>query len=150
MAFWTRTSRPTSEMASVSGMLLGAGFDAILRVAALLDAAVAGQRAQAFFLQDFAGGVVVEELDLRDGGCADEACVLVELRADFHAAGAGDAVRERVIRFLLLRVDARAGAEIVGAVDGNPGLDAHEVFKQHASGRPGDRAPEGISTAARP
>ena len=113
------------------GDLLGAGFDAVLREATLLDAAVAGEGAQPFFLENFAGGVVVEELDLGDGGCADEACVFVELRADFHAAGAGDAVGERVIGFLLLREDTRAGAEIVGAVDRNPGFDAHQVFEEN-------------------
>jgi hypothetical protein len=102
LAFWMITSRLTSEMALVSGMLLGADFDAVLREAALLNAAVAGQRAQALFLEDLAGGVVVEELDLGDGGRADEAGVLVELRADFHAAGAGDAVGERVVGLLLL------------------------------------------------
>ena len=130
MAFWMRTSRLMSEMALVSGNLLGADFDAVLREAALLNAAVAGESAQAFFLEDLAGGVVVEELDLGDGGCADEVGVLVELRADFHAAAAADAVGERVVGFLLLREDARAGAEIVGAVDGNPGLDGLQVFKE--------------------
>ena len=121
---WTKTSRPMSEMASVSGSCFGAGLDAVLREAALLNAAVAGERAETLFLEDFAGGVDVEELDLGDGGGADEVGVVVELRADLHAAGAGDAVGERVALLLLLREPARAGAEIVGAVDGNPGLDA--------------------------
>jgi len=74
--------------------LLGAGFDAVLRKAALLNAAVAGQRTQAVFLEDLAGGVIVEELDLGDCGRAHEAGVLVELGADFHAAGATDAPPE--------------------------------------------------------
>ena len=112
------------------GDLFGADFDAVLCEATLLDAAVAREGAQALFLEDLAGGVVVEELDLRDGGRADEVCLFVELRADFHAAAAGDAVRERVIGFLLLGEDARAGAEIVGAVDGDPGFDAHEVLEE--------------------
>ena len=110
--------------------LFGADFDAVLCEAALLDAAIAGESAQAIFLEDFAGGVIVEEFDLGNSGCADEARVLIELRADLHAAAAGDAIRERVIGFLLLREYARTGAEIVGAIDGNPGFDAHQIFKE--------------------
>ena len=72
--------------------MLGAGFNAVLREAALLNAAVAGQCAQPVLLEDLAGGVIVEELDLGDGGRAHEAGVLVELWADVHAAAAGDAI----------------------------------------------------------
>ena len=68
--------------------LLGAGFHAVLGEAALLDSTIAGQGTQAIFFEDLAGGVIVEELDLSDGGGADEVCILVELRADFHAAAA--------------------------------------------------------------
>src|ERR1035438_5019834 len=60
--------------------LLGADFDAVLGEAAFLDAAIAGERAQALFLEDFARGVIVEELDLRNRGCADEVCVRSEER----------------------------------------------------------------------
>jgi hypothetical protein len=74
------------------GNCFGADFYAVLREAALLDAAVSGQGAEAFFGEDLASGMVIEELDLGDGGCADEAGFYIELRADFHAAGAGDAV----------------------------------------------------------
>ena len=42
-----------------------------------------------------------------------------------------DAVGERVAGFLLLREYAGAGAEIVGAVDGDPGFDGHQIFKEH-------------------
>jgi hypothetical protein len=112
------------------GYLLGADFYAVLREAALLHAAVAGEGAEPLLFKDRAGGVIVEELDLSDGGCADETRVLIELRADLHAAGAGDAVGERVVDFLILREDARAGAEVVGAVDGNPGFDALEIFEE--------------------
>jgi len=101
-----------------------------LREAAFLDATIAGEGAEAVFLKDFAGGVVVEELDLGDGGRANEARVVVELRADFHAAAAGDAIRERVAGFLLLGEDAGAGTEIIGAVDGYPGFDGLEVFEE--------------------
>jgi hypothetical protein len=87
--------------------LFGADLDTVLGEAALLDAAVAGERAEAIFLEDFAGGVIVEKLDLRDGGCADEVCLLIELRADLHATATGYAVREWIIGFLLLRKDAR-------------------------------------------
>jgi hypothetical protein len=115
------------------GNLLGAGLDAVLRKSALLDTAISGKGAKALFREDFAGGVIVEEFDLGDGGGADEAGVLVELRADFHAAGAGDAVGERVIGFLLLGEDTWAGAEIVGAIDGDPCFDAHEVLKEYGA-----------------
>ena len=75
----------------------------------------------------------VEELDLGDGGCADEAGGVVELRADFHADGAADAVRQRVGCFLRLWEDARARAEIIGAVYGDPGFDGLEVFEEDAA-----------------
>src|SRR5580692_3450553 len=71
------------------GELLGAGLDAVLREAALLDAAVAGEGAEAFFFEDGAGGVRVEELDLGDGGGSDEAGDVVELGAHLHAYCAG-------------------------------------------------------------
>ncbi len=112
------------------GDLLGAGLDAVLSEAALLDSAIACEGAETLFLEDFAGWVIVEELDLGDGGGADESRFLVKLRADFHAAGAGDAIGERVIHFLLLGEDARAGTQVVRAVDGDPGFDAHEIFKE--------------------
>ena len=73
------------------GELFGARLDAVLCEAAFLDAAVTGQRAQTFFLQDFAEGIFVEQLGLRDGGGADEASLVVELRANLHADAAGDA-----------------------------------------------------------
>ena len=84
------------------GELFGAGLDAVLGEAALLDAAVAGEGAEAFFFEDCAAGVDVEELGLGDGGGADEAGGVVELGADLHADGAGDAVGERVALFLNL------------------------------------------------
>ena len=110
--------------------LLGADLDTVLRESALLHTAIAGEGAEAFFLEDFAGGVVVEELDLCDGGRADKACLLSELRTNLHAAGAGNAVGEGIADFLLLREDTRAGAEVVGAIDGNPGLNGLEVLEE--------------------
>src|SRR6266481_4188126 len=49
---------------------LGADLDAVLGVAALLDAAISGKRSQAFFREDLTGWVVVEELHLGDSGGA--------------------------------------------------------------------------------
>src|ERR1035441_3991939 len=80
--------------------LLWASLHAVLREAALLDSTLAGQRAQAFSLEHRARGVHVEELDLGDGGRADEMGGVVELRADLHAAAAGDAVGERIALLL--------------------------------------------------
>src|SRR5581483_7131180 len=88
---------------------------------------------ETFGLQGFAGFVLVEEADLRDGGGADEAGALVELRASLHAAAAGDAARERVHLFLNVGSHARAGAEVVGAVDGDPGFDGLEVLEEDAA-----------------
>src|ERR1700733_9739177 len=82
------------------GELFGTGLDAVLCEAALLDAAVSGQGAEAFFFEDGAGGVHVEELGLGDGGGADEVGDVVELGADLHAYGAGDTVGERVALLL--------------------------------------------------
>src|SRR5258707_8167208 len=72
--------------------LFGAGLDAVLREAALLDAAVAGEGSEALFFQDGTAGVHVEEFCLGYGGGADEARSVVELGANLHADGAGDAV----------------------------------------------------------
>lgn len=74
------------------GKLLGAGHDAVLGEAALLDSAVASQGTEPIFGEDGSGGIHVEELSLRDGGGTHEVRGRVELRADFHAAAAGDAV----------------------------------------------------------
>src|SRR5271163_4557053 len=84
------------------GELFGAGGDAVLGEAALLDAAVAGEGAEALLFEDGAGGVHVEELDLGDGGGADEVGGVVELGTDLHAAAATDAVGERVALLLYL------------------------------------------------
>src|ERR1700736_3513588 len=90
------------------GELFGAGLDAVLCEAALLDAAVSGQGAEAFFFEDRAAGIHVEELGLGDGGGADEAGGVVELGADLHAAAAGDAIGEGVALLLYLGSLARA------------------------------------------
>jgi len=86
---------------------LGADFDAVLRKAALLNAAVSGQRAQALFLQNLADGVVVEELDLSDGGRTHKSSLLIELRTNLHAAGAGNTVGQRIADLLLLREETK-------------------------------------------
>ena len=73
--------------------LLGAGLYAVLGKAALLDAAVSGECTKALCLEDSAAGVHIEEPGLGDGGGAYEAGGVVELGADLHADGAGDAIR---------------------------------------------------------
>src|SRR5579862_5279189 len=65
--------------------LLGADLDTVLCEAALLYAAVASEGAKAFLFEDRSGWVIVKELDLCDGSCADEACLFIELWAYFHA-----------------------------------------------------------------
>src|ERR1700710_1608807 len=118
------------------GKLFGAGFDAVLGEAALLHAAVAGEGAKTFFFEDSTGRIHVEELDLCDGCGANEVGRVIELRADLHADGAGDAVGEGVTLLLDLRNLARSWTEVVGAVDRNPGLDGLEVLEE-------DRAVDG-------
>jgi len=67
---------------------------------------------------------------LCNGRGADEASGVVELGADLHADGAGDAIGERVALLLNLGELLGAGAEVVGAVDGDPGFDLLEVFEE--------------------
>src|ERR1051325_6437269 len=81
--------------------IFGADLDTILREAALLNAAIAHERLKTFMLERLARGMLVEEPHLRDGGCADKAGMLIELRARLHAAAAGDAARDRIGFFLL-------------------------------------------------
>src|SRR5262245_13949823 len=71
--------------------VLGAHLHAVLREAALLNAAIAHERLESLLLQRLACGMLVEEANLGDGGCAHEAGALIELRAGFHAATTGDA-----------------------------------------------------------
>jgi len=63
--------------------VLRTNLDAVLRVAAFLDAAVAHERRQTLALQGLAGRMRVEEAHLRDRGRAYESGVLIELRTGF-------------------------------------------------------------------
>src|SRR5215813_1119315 len=71
--------------------IFGTDLHAVLREATFLDAAIAHERAQAFMLQRFAGGMLIEQADLGDRRRADKAGTLVELWTGFHAAAARDA-----------------------------------------------------------
>src|SRR3984957_11060288 len=71
---------------------LGADLNAVLRVAAFLDSAIAHQRGETFPLQRFSRGMSIEQLYLRNRRRADEARVFVELRACLHTAAAGNAI----------------------------------------------------------
>src|SRR6267154_6586452 len=113
--------------------ILGADLDAVLSVAAFLDAAIAHQGRQALALQFLARGMHVEQPCLRDGRGAHEARILVELRASFHAAATRNTAGNGISLFLLLRRNARAGTEIVRAIDWNPGLDGFEVLEEYAA-----------------
>jgi len=71
LGFWMRTSRLMSEMALVRGMPLGQTSTQFC--ASRTPECRRRRRARKpLFLEDLAGGVIVEELDLGDGGCADE------------------------------------------------------------------------------
>src|SRR5271165_5586642 len=113
--------------------VFGADFDAVLRVAALLDAAVAHQGFESIDLQRLPCWVIVEQTHLRYGGSSYEAGMFVELRAGFHAAAAGNAAGERINFFLFSSRLARAGAEVVGAVGRNPCLYLLQVLEEHAA-----------------
>src|SRR5947209_3725690 len=115
------------------GNVFGADFYAKLGVAAFLDTAVSHEGVEAVFFQSAAGGVVVEEFHLRDGGGADEVGLVVELGAGLHAAAAGHAAGDGIHLFLRFGKLAGTGAEIVGSVDGDPGFDALEIFKEDAA-----------------
>ena len=73
---------------------------------------------------------VVEELDLGDGGGADEVGVIVELRANLHAAACRRCSWRADNSLPAAAEDARAGAQIVCAVHGNPRFDAHQIFEE--------------------
>src|SRR5437870_8862622 len=116
--------------------LLGADLDAVLRVAAGGHAARAHERVETVVLVELAGGVEVHEERLADGGGADEAgarrVVAVDLGADLEAASAGDTAIEGVADPLQLGRQARAGAEVVGAVERDPDAQPPERLEHPA------------------
>src|SRR5579864_9535296 len=109
------------------GNALGARLHAVLRVAALVNAAITHQRMQPVFLKRRTRGMVIEKCHLRNGGRTDEVGLFGELRADFHANSAGDAIRQRIGFFLFFLRHPWAGAKIIGAVNGNPRLYALQI-----------------------
>src|SRR5579862_497634 len=111
---------------------LGTGVDTVLRVGTILNAAGLHDGVEAFVVVHGAGGMHVKEAHLADDGGADEIAVGTfagDLRANFEAAAAGDAGGKLVGFFLRFGSHARAFAEIVGAIDGDPGFDALEAVK---------------------
>src|SRR4029077_12786647 len=72
------------------GDSFGASHDAILRVGAIFDAAVAHRGCKAFFGMHFSGWMHVEETHLAENCGAHELIVLVHLRTDFQTISAGD------------------------------------------------------------
>src|SRR5262249_49472631 len=93
--------------------VLGAHLHAVLCVAALLDAAIAHQGPQALMFQRLARGMLVKEPHLGNGRGANEAGALIELRTGLHAAGAGDAARDRIGLLLVHRINTWTCAQIV-------------------------------------
>ncbi len=55
------------------------------------------------------------------------------MRAGFEAAAATDAAGQGVALLLRFLAFGRACAQVIGAVDGHPGLDALEVVEQPAA-----------------
>src|SRR6476469_230568 len=77
--------------------------------------------------------VEIEEPDLIDDCCTNESGRFGKLRANFHAQATRDAACEGIGLLLHRRIDARAGAQIISPVYGNPGLHLLQVLEQHAS-----------------
>jgi hypothetical protein len=124
--------------------VLGANGDAVLGVAADLQAPFAHQGVEPLAGVVRPGRVAVEEHHLADRVGAEEVAVVLlvlagfvgvvrlpfqpfdfdlqVLRAGVEAAAAAHAFGERIALFLDLGRDARAGADVVVAIDRNPGL----------------------------
>src|SRR5262249_46237971 len=110
--------------------LLGADLHAITGLAAVTDTAFFHEGVQAFFLERSAGGMIVEQSRLADHGGADEMIDRRVLGAGVEAASATDTARQGIALFLQILRNARASAHVVGAVDGDPGLDALEIVEE--------------------
>src|SRR5579872_1844175 len=111
--------------------LLRIHLDAVLGLAAPLDAALAHHRVEPLARVELAGRMQVEEPHLADGGGADEIAQRSDLRARLEAASARHAARQRIGVLLVLLRLPRPRAELVRAVEVDPGLDALEVV-EHA------------------
>lgn len=109
--------------------MFGACGGAVLGVAAVGDAAGGHEGAEALFGDFAACGVDVEHAGLADGGGSDEFGAGVYLRAGVEAAAACHAAGEGVGGLLFVLGHLRAGADVVGAVEGDPGFDFLEGFK---------------------
>src|SRR5579859_5311723 len=102
--------------------LFRAGLHAILRVRAILDAAVPHHRLNPLFGMHPARWMHIKESHLAENRRAHKIVVLVNLRADFQAVSATNAARKRVSLLLNFRRYARPLAQIVCAVNRNPRL----------------------------
>src|SRR5437764_14250313 len=75
----------------------------------------------------------IEKAYLGDGSGAYKTGAFVELRAGFHTATAGNTAGQWIRRFLILRGHARAGTQVVSAIDRNPGFDRFQIFEQNTA-----------------
>src|SRR6267378_859515 len=90
--------------------------DAVLRVAAVDDAAHTHELRGALLLGERSARVEVLEHRLPDRRRTDEGRVIVDLRARLETAAAGHTTRQRVRVLLLLLADTRPRTEIVRTV----------------------------------
>ena len=110
--------------------LLGADLDAVAGLGAVADAARLHERVETIFLQRCSGGMIVEKPDLADDRCADEMIGGRVLGASLEATSATDAAREGISFLLEFLGNFRALAEVICAVDGNPGFDPFEIVEE--------------------
>src|SRR5712692_3348058 len=101
----------------------------VLCVGTFLDAARTHECRKTLAFIHRSRGVHIEKAHLADDGRAHELIMLIHLRTNFQAVPASNAVRKRIAFFLNFGRYARAFAETVRAVDGNPRLHALEAFK---------------------
>ena len=104
-------------------------MNAVLRVGALLDATRTHERRKALAFIHRSRRMHVEQAHLADDGRAHELIMLIHLWANLQAVPATDAVRKRIAFFLNFGRHARAFAEIVSAINGNPSFHALQAFK---------------------
>ena len=101
---------------------------AVLRLAAILDAARGHQAADALLRLKLAGGVHVEETNLRDR-LRPDVMVFIVLRTGFETTTTRHTTRIGVALLHVIVIHARSRTEVMGAIKLDPGIDPLEVIE---------------------